>query len=219
MAATPGQLFERVATTFAMPLVQVKQMDRFLADAGLRTMTGGRGRNAPKVTSRDAAHLLIAASASRNIKDAADMAHSFGQLPLSANQETLPEGQGLTLPAIDKLAPDHVFADALAALIDTVRSGEFEATIRAKNEADARKLRVASVRVELFQPFDMARIEVYNGPRCLSLQYDRLPDLERPDAIEIMQSRNGPKTDLQHISTFGYQSIRAIADLLGPEVA
>ena len=221
MAATPGQLFERVADAFAMPLVQVKQMDRFLADAGLRTMTGGRGRNAPKVSSRDAAHLLIAAAASRNIKDAADMVRSFGNLPFSANQEHFTGEEKLTLPKIEGLSKDHTFADALAALIDSVRNGDFDAAIRERVELDPMKRLHNSVRVELFQPSGMARIEVFNLKRCLKLQYDQHPDFSQPDAIESLQSQyaTAPRTDLQHIAAFGLGSIRAIAELLGPEVS
>ncbi|MDD7970218.1 hypothetical protein [Roseinatronobacter alkalisoli] len=221
MAATPGQLFERVADTFAMPLVQVKQMDRFLADAGLRTKTGGRGRNAPKVSSRDAAHLLIAAATSRSIKDAAEMAHTFGQLPFSPNQEVFAGAERLTLLKIDGLSPDHTFADGLAAIIDSVRNGDFDAAIRARGESDPQKLLMADIRVELFQPSAMARIEVYNLKRCLKMNYDQHPDYSRPDAIELLQKQVGdkPRSDLQHISAFGLGSIRAIADLLGPEAS
>lgn len=221
MAATPGQLFERVADTFAMPLVQVKQMDRFLADAGLRTKTGGRGRNAPKVSSRDAAHLLIAAAASRNIKDAADMVHTFGQLPLSPNQEIIVGEDRLSLEKIEALSANHTFADALTALIDSVRNGEFDIAIRARVDSHPLKLLVANIRVELFQPSAMAKIEVFNFKRCLKMNYDQHPDYSRPDATELLQKQVGsnPRSDLQHISTFGLGSIRAIADLLGPEAS
>lgn len=220
MAATPGQLFERVADAFAMPIVQVKQMDRFLADAGLRTMTGGRGRNAPKVKSLDGSNLMIAAATSRNIKDAAEMARTFGQLPISPNQEGSAVDDRLTLPKIDSLSKDHTFAEALAALIDSVRTGEFDDAIAARGEADPRKSLMVTVRVEMFQPLEMARIEIFNLKRCLKLQYDRHPDYSRSDAADLLnrQSGNMPQTDLQHISTFGLASIRAIADLLGPEI-
>jgi len=56
---TPGQLVKAMSIALNTPLETVTQHDRNLAIAGLRT-TGARGRNAPHVTTLDAARLLAA---------------------------------------------------------------------------------------------------------------------------------------------------------------
>ena len=56
---TPGQLVQAMSIALNTPLETVTQHDRNLAVAGLRT-TGARGRNAPHVTTLDAARLLAA---------------------------------------------------------------------------------------------------------------------------------------------------------------
>ena len=57
--ATPGQLVQVMADILGIPKATVTQYDRVLAEKGLRSK-GGRGTSAARVTSRDAANLLIA---------------------------------------------------------------------------------------------------------------------------------------------------------------
>lgn len=61
--ATSGQLVEAMAGALNIPVATVALYDRALSEAGIRTK-GGRGRSAAKMTSRDAASLLIAIMAS-----------------------------------------------------------------------------------------------------------------------------------------------------------
>jgi len=77
--ATPKQLVQKVAELTGVPVNTVVQHDRNLADAGLRTVAG-RGRAAARVTSLDAANLLIAVAASRNVKDSALIVQTYGTL-------------------------------------------------------------------------------------------------------------------------------------------
>ena len=65
---TPGQLVKAVAIALDIPEETVTQHDRNLVVAGLRT-TGARGRNAPDVTSLDAARLMVASLAAIRVED------------------------------------------------------------------------------------------------------------------------------------------------------
>ncbi|MEH2505597.1 hypothetical protein V1290_004408 [Bradyrhizobium sp. AZCC 1578] len=77
--ATPKQLVHAVATALHVPEATVTVHDRNLSVAGLRSM-GGRGRAAAQVTARDAANLLIATAASRNVKDSVESVRVYGNL-------------------------------------------------------------------------------------------------------------------------------------------
>src|SRR4051812_5015787 len=55
---SPGELVRCVARVLKVSEATVVQYDRNLAEAGLRTK-GGRGRSAARITSQDAANLLI----------------------------------------------------------------------------------------------------------------------------------------------------------------
>src|SRR5262245_51999266 len=74
--ATPGELVAAVSKLLGVPQPTVAQHDRNLVVAGLRSKSG-RGRSAPKVTPRDAAHLLAAVMGSVMVKDSAEVVERF----------------------------------------------------------------------------------------------------------------------------------------------
>ena len=82
--ASPGQLVDVVAKWFGLTPSTVTQFDRLLAKNGLRTK-GGRGLSAARMTSRDAANLIIAIAGSQHlgpsIKDAIESHVFFANMP------------------------------------------------------------------------------------------------------------------------------------------
>jgi hypothetical protein len=105
--AKPKELVAKVSEITGVSLATVVVHDRNLLNAGLRT-EGLRGRGRSKVTFRDAANLLIAVAASRNVKDSAETVRAYA--PLAADKEMSfgDEQRGET------------FGDALASLIEAI---------------------------------------------------------------------------------------------------
>jgi hypothetical protein len=84
---------------------------RNLREAGLLTKTG-RGITGAHMSSRDAAHLIIAATCSQDVKDSVETVRRYGKTPHIGNAV-----QAETFPALATLGDRHTFADALAALL------------------------------------------------------------------------------------------------------
>ena len=84
--ATPGQLVQAMADVLGISRATVTVYDRALAENGLRSKSG-RGMSAARVTSLDAANLLIALAASPvfgfSAKDAVWNCQTYASLPLS----------------------------------------------------------------------------------------------------------------------------------------
>ena len=93
---------------------------RFLRDAGLAT-TGARGVNAPDMTTRDVAAVLIAMLTYETPgKQAADAFRMIGPLEC---RDPHPDPDGFSLEALRGLSAPFTFVDALAALIDVYAHG------------------------------------------------------------------------------------------------
>jgi hypothetical protein len=125
--ATPGQLVEAMAAVLGISQATVALYDRVLAEHGLRSK-GGRGRSAAKVTSRDAANLLIAAIASpvsgSSTREAARACKVYGALP-NLKKASWPENfTKFGLPILAHLPKKHSLGEALSALIDAAGKGE-----------------------------------------------------------------------------------------------
>lgn len=127
---SPGGLVEIIAALLGIEPRTVAQFDRQLAENGLRT-SGGRGRSAAQVTSVDAANLLIAIlgapPAAPAIKQAVETWKTYAELPAlnsRGHPRTFP-AESLFLSSMAELPPGHSFRDGLAALIDSIRFGEY----------------------------------------------------------------------------------------------
>lgn len=105
--ATPKELITSVAEHTGVPLATVIVHDRNLAEEGLRS-PALRGRGVSRVTYQDAANLLIAVAASRNVKDSAKTVRDYAELP---SHEPLFSGEEIR---------GRTFGDALAALLEAV---------------------------------------------------------------------------------------------------
>jgi hypothetical protein len=138
--AVSTQLGIRVAELLTIPATSAASHVRNLREAGLLSKTG-RGITAAQMTTRDAAHVLIAANASMNVKDSVGTVNEFTKLSSKYGQPTI------RLPRYAELKPDHSFVDALTALLDTVVHDEF----KSPSEFD--------FKVRMFGPVARAEIE------------------------------------------------------------
>jgi hypothetical protein len=124
---TPGQLVQVMAEVLGVSKGRVVQHDRELAENGLRSKRG-RGTSAAKVTSRDAANLLIslAASASSGAapKDAVTVCRKYGSFVAVPLDDWQASCSKLGLSLLSELPPEHALRKALAALISSAAKGE-----------------------------------------------------------------------------------------------
>lgn len=105
--ASPKELIAAIAEQTGVPEGTVIQHDRNLSLAGLRSV-GGRGRAVARVTFQDAANLLIAVAASRNVKDSVKTVEEYAALVSDSPMRFGDERHVKT------------FGEALAALLEAV---------------------------------------------------------------------------------------------------
>jgi hypothetical protein len=110
---TPGQLVKAMAIALDVSEKTVTEHDRNLVVAGLRTK-GGRGRSAPKVTTLDAARLLVATLGSVRVMDSVETVNVFEMAVLTKSQVADLERADI---AISSLPAGHNFIEGLAAVI------------------------------------------------------------------------------------------------------
>ncbi|EJN04465.1 hypothetical protein [Phyllobacterium sp. YR531] len=110
--ATPKELVSKVSEATGIPENTVVQHDRNLMATGLRT-EGQRGRGKSSVTYQDAANLLIAVTASRNVKDSALVVNAYAPLKLDGDYMWEEDKRGGTfgdaIAAMLEASPDYVY--------------------------------------------------------------------------------------------------------------
>src|ERR1700680_4344941 len=123
--ATPGELVHIIANVLGIPEATVVQYDRNLAAAGLRTK-GGRGRSAAKVTSRDAANLLIAIGGApisgatvKETRTTCDLYRTLRTFESGTSPSNFSRFKS-QLPTLGRLPREHSFGDAIAELVDSL---------------------------------------------------------------------------------------------------
>jgi hypothetical protein len=123
--ASPGQLVQTMADVLGVPKTTSRVHDRHLAIAGLRSMHG-RGRGAAKVTSRDAASLLIAILGSATLEDSVRTVERYGATR-PASQNTGHPYARLGIAELERLPKDHSLIEAIEALIASSTTGSLAA--------------------------------------------------------------------------------------------
>ena len=178
---TPGQLVQAMSIALNTPLETVTQHDRNLAVAGLRT-TGARGRNAPHVTTLDAARLLAAILGSIRTMDSVVTVEGLESAVLYRQGDAEP-GSTDTFVFVDKrhrkepaqdfsaiaaLPRQHSFIEALDALI--------KFAIALPSEDEAERLSYAHIfcsmpwgTASIFIPGAREQLEYGPGKRQLEL--------------------------------------------------
>lgn len=150
--ASPKELVQVVARETGVSEATVIVHDRNLALAGLRSV-GGRGRAAARMTYQDAANLIIAVAASRNVKDSAKTVEAYAPLPASSPLTFDDDGVQVLRGA--------TFGDALAAFLEAVPAAR----------SDFGDPENAYVKVYLYGPRPEAKIDWKNGPRGGVIEY------------------------------------------------
>jgi hypothetical protein len=121
--ASPAQLTQTVSMVTGVPHATVVDIDRKLVKAGLRAK-GGRGFNAAQMTSLDAARLLTAIVTS---PQANDSAASVERYAATRPDKTISSAGLFGATELDDLATlpvEHSFVDAIAAVIESLATGQ-----------------------------------------------------------------------------------------------
>jgi hypothetical protein len=198
--ATPGELVHTIAQALGIPATTVVQHDRNLAAFGLRTKAG-RGRSAARVTSVDAANLLIAIGGApisgASVKESSRTCERYRGLRSYGVLQKTGTFLRLTkqLPTLGKLPDKHAFGDAIATLIDAVAAGEFG--------SPADPFDYPHVSVRLGAPLPEAGISVeLRGHRVVRLNYRETEESRRYESAFRQERR------------FGFAILREIAQTL-----
>ena len=128
---SPTRLVATLSAATGIALPTMVDTDRKLVIARLRTKNG-RGRNAARVTSLDAARLITAILASPQANQSADAVERYAltQLDRSRSSARLYDGTGLA--DLAALPDRHCFVDALSAVITSLVNGSL-ASVRRDN--------------------------------------------------------------------------------------
>lgn len=173
--ASPMQMMECVASALGVDLATVVSHDRNLVTAGLRTK-GGRGTSAARMTSADAANLIIALAGAEQVRGNVDYVNKFASLASTRGSLGAP---------LRNLGQGHSFAEALTFLIQGYADGSFRG-------ADGMALEVTLTRPRL-----KAQIEGYIGENGINAEYlpREHPGHDPPEIGDL-----SVKTTLTHVS-------------------
>lgn len=172
---TPKQLASAISISTGVPEATIVVHDRNLANAPIPLRTvAGRGRAVAKMTSSDAANLLIAVMASENVKDSVKAVLEYGSL--AAVGSNLAKTR---IEQFDQLKPRHSFAEGLSSLM------------KAAALKQIRYGKGCSVHVRVFGPSPRAMITFNIVDQKVQVQYEmpgkklghRLDDLTRETQI------------------------------------
>ena len=191
--AVSTQLGERVAQVLGLRPTTTASHVRNLREAQLLTKTG-RGITGAHMSPRDAAHLLIAANCSQDVKDSVDTVRRYGKLPHSGRAVS-----DESYPALAALGDQHSFADALTALLD-------EPSIRFLAADGA-----STVFVTFEYPNPEVRLQITTHGSEIERQY-KTP--WSPKAKNLNRARFGDRT-VRYV--FSEQTIFAVGNLLRGE--
>jgi hypothetical protein len=148
------------------------------------------------MTTRDAAHLLIATAASLNVKDSAATVADFEKIQSRYGKAKI------RFERYAELGPDHSFVDALVALLDLVVTGEF----KSPSEFD--------FNVRLFGPRQRAEIEWVDQ----KTKVGSVTVYEEPVGPWIKPGRSkkhAPMADLERQAKFTEITILQVGALIG----
>lgn len=166
--ASPKELVEVVSDQMGVQIETVTVIDRWLADAGLRTRAL-RGRGNTPMTYQDAANLIIATAWNANPKDAVRVVNEYGGLPVTRGRPS--DGSNL-----EKEFLGETFGDALANMIESVQSE------RAAFSANSDHPGAMSAEVIMYGIHPTAEIVVNKGSEIFTFKYgewSRSGDLKR----------------------------------------
>lgn len=165
--ATQKELVAVVAKEMGVPIETVTVIDRYLAEAGLRTRAA-RGRGNTPMTYRDAANLIIATAWEANPKDAVSIVRNYSELLVTRSYD----GNN---NHIERDFLGKTFGESLANLIESVA---------AEREAFSDYSRPDAMRADVVMlgPHPGAEIVIHKGEFPFTYEYGdrrRRGDLRR----------------------------------------
>ncbi|SEQ38289.1 hypothetical protein SAMN05428969_2848 [Devosia sp. YR412] len=226
--AKPGELAMLIADIFGAEEPTVRQQARVLRDAGLMSKEKA-GRGLGSLTSRDAAHLLIAAAGTRSVAKSVALLDRPGRL-VSGDGKWSPGF--VEIAELKRLASDHTFAQALEALIDSAVSGTLQAAAQALEQGSVDLIHdlspLLNIEVTIYGPTPRGAILIeelvteteggryryrdhferhFYGSRPVGTKTGNLArmDVPRPDEMD---------SDLRTAATFSLRTIASIGQLL-----
>ena len=232
--ASPGELVRKVAEVLGVPEPTVTVHDRNLVTAGLRTK-GGRGRSAAKMTTIDAANLLLAVAGSSMVKKTVPTVEEYADLPsrggevskqtdahsfdIEGNPPPTWELSGFPIPSLQALSESHGFRDALVALIEAAADGSLRTAIESLPIETGQGYRIPNpwvIQVIMWGHYPQAAVRIYcKGFYEFHNYADKIP-IDR-DAMKKWEEEDRRKYgggDLDQIREFSAKTIFAIGDLL-----
>lgn len=173
-----------MAGLIGLPLATVTTYDRYLLEGGLRT-TGGRGRNAAKVTKRDAVHLLVAILGSEQIQDAVQTVKMYQGLPVYKHSPSYP----YDVPEICNLEQEHTFFDAIEAALSTASVRKETSAKEAKIDRVTLSARMYSAQLNLIYEKDVPTQSIVVYQRSWQNLYMHASHVSRPLGSQIWNGR------------------------------
>lgn len=187
--ASIGQLIRAVATASQLDEASVKISARYLRQAGLIEQRS-TGAGAARMTSSDAAALLIAVNATALLKDSVDAVRTFGGLPLNYIAPNKISDSELT-SINERFTACRTFAEALATAVDLFR-----------------KETNLSATVEFQRPIPQTFLRLYVAKDLDDLGVDVVRSVFSPEI------RTPSETDRYVQTVFGQKTLKAVAAVL-----
>jgi hypothetical protein len=198
--ATPPELAQTVSEATGVALATVVDMDRRLVKAKLRTK-GGRGLNAARMTTLDAARLLTAVLASPQSNRAAEAMQRYGQTKPDKTRSSEKLFASAGLEDLANLPANHSFVDGLNALISSAATGSL-AKIAARS--------FPHIEVSAFTRATHGRIRISGLPDGAAAGVEYVAR----SSDEGTRGRKGASGDLEQSRRITEQTILPIAELL-----
>lgn len=176
--ASSGELARQVAETLTIKEPSVAWKVRLLREEGLLTK-GGRGRSAAKMTSLDAARLLIAIMATETDAMSVDAVHDFGEL-ICSHKKIDNKHNKITLDKLcgEQFLSDHNFESAISAIISGYSCDKFMAIMNDYLICPETRPLLPPIKVEVFESKLAALINICGNEYSYTHKSDSQPNLE-----------------------------------------
>ena len=206
--ATPAELVQALSDTTGVPLATVVDIDRKLVAAGLRTK-GGRGLNAARMSTLDAARLLTAilASPQANQSSAAVEGYTSTYPDTHRSSDGLFAGTGFK--DLAALPARHSFVDALTAVIESAATGALRELLDAGNDEHFPRIEVFA-----FTRATYGRIRIFGLPNGQTAHVEYVPAFSGKRAQGKVARAEG---DLEQSRRITERTIFSIAEILVEE--
>ncbi|VFU08405.1 ArsR/SmtB family transcription factor [Methylocella tundrae] len=215
--ATPSNLIESVARALGVPEATVSSHYRALREAGL-VSKAGRGRGSAKMTTQDAANLLIAVAGSSALKNAIETVTEIVALPVvltfGGKNPIFGKWTTVPIPLLQALPAKHTFGQVFAALIQAAADGSL---LEARAHLPANK---RFIEISFLSPGSNAMLRFFeeSGKNLEGAQYSSIPYDKRSsqNVDELKGHSTTPKFygDLTQKRSFSENTIIAVAELL-----